>query len=161
MKPATIKLIKDELKHRGSTELVELCLTLAKFKVDNKALLSYLLFEAHDEEGYIRDVKEEMTYEFGQITSSRYFLIKKSVRKILRNTKKYIRYSKKKTTEVELLMHFCMLLGGMSPSYKRNTVLINMFDAQVRMIRKAIDKLHEDLQYDYGTELEDLLGEYA
>ena len=46
MKPATVKQLKDELKTKDSSELVELCINLAKFKKDSKEYLSYLLFEA-------------------------------------------------------------------------------------------------------------------
>ena len=53
MKVASIKDIKTELKKRTNDELLELCLHLSKFKKENKELLTYLLFEAHDETGYI------------------------------------------------------------------------------------------------------------
>jgi len=43
------------------------------------------------------------------------------------------------------------------PSINRSTRLLNIFDTQVRMIKKAIEKLHEDLQYDYQLELDELL----
>ena len=45
----------------------------------------------------------------------------------------------------------------MKPSINRSQRLQNVFDAQVRMIKKAIEKLHEDLQYDYQLELDELL----
>ncbi|MGK0454332.1 MAG: hypothetical protein ACJAYY_001809 [Paraglaciecola sp.] len=32
-----------------------------------------------------------------------------------------------------------------------------MFETQVRMIKKAIDKLHEDLQYDFKLELDKII----
>lgn len=60
MKAASIKTIKDELKHKTSSELLELCLTLTRFKKENKELLTYLLFEAHDEDRYIETVKLEI-----------------------------------------------------------------------------------------------------
>ena len=60
MKAATIHEIKQELSTVKPGELVELCLRLGKFKKENKELLTYLLFEAHDEQGYIQGVKKEM-----------------------------------------------------------------------------------------------------
>lgn len=103
MKAVSVVTIKKELKHRSEEELMELCLRLSKFKKENKELLTYLLFEAHDESGYIETVKAEIDVQFQQINTNSYFYIKKSVRKILRNIKKYARYSLKKETEVELL----------------------------------------------------------
>ena len=58
MKPAVISEIKQELNTLSAKELLELCLQLAKYKKDNKELLSYLLFEADDLPSYIAGVKE-------------------------------------------------------------------------------------------------------
>ena len=159
MKAVTVKKIKDELKHRSSQDLVELCLQLSKFKKENKELLTYLLFEAHDEDMYIQSVKEFMDELFDDINTKSYFYIRKSMRKILSLTKKYIRYSKKKETEVQLLLHFCSRLKDFTPSISKSPRLQNVYDRQILMIKKAISTLHEDLQYDYQLELDELLDE--
>jgi len=39
----------------------------------------------------------------------------------------------------------------------RNTSLLNIFDRQVLTTKKVIDTLHEDLQYDYTLELEEII----
>ena len=96
MKTATVHELKQELKVRSQAELVELCLSLSKFKKENKELLTYLLYESIDEVAYIRGIKEELAEEFTQVNTKNFYYIKKTVRKILRLTKKYIRYSKKK-----------------------------------------------------------------
>ena len=98
MKPVTIKKIKDELHYKSSQELIELCLKLSKFKKENKELLSYLLFDVEDEVTYICNVNEYSTLLFAEINTKSFFYIRKRVRKILKLTKKYIRYSKKKET---------------------------------------------------------------
>ncbi|RCS27381.1 hypothetical protein DUT90_04515 [Polaribacter sp. WD7] len=159
MKAVTIKQLKDELSHKTANELKELCLHLSRFKKENKELLTYLLFESHHEEGYIQSIKDEMDVQFEEINTNSFYYIRKSVRKILSSTKKFIRYSKKKETEAELLLYFCKKLKELKPSIKRSTRLQNVFDTQVRMIQKAIDKLHEDLQYDFKLELAQLLDE--
>jgi hypothetical protein len=149
MKTATVRELKNELQYRSQTDLVELCLRLSKIKKENKELLTYLLFEQSDEDAFILGVKREITSDFEMINRNSFFYIKKSVRKILRNTKKYIRYSKKKETEVELLLYFCQELKEFRPNYKNNVSLVNIFDRQILSIKKAIATLHEDLQYDY------------
>lgn len=154
MKAATVKQLKDELKHLSQPELVELCLRMSKFKKDNKELLTYLLFEAHDEFAYIEKVKAEMDELFVEINTSSFFYIKKSVRKIQRILRKHIQYSKKKETEVELMLHFCLKLRIMRPSIRGNTLLFNLYKRQIESIKKSIATLHEDLQYDYTEELE-------
>ena len=157
MKAVTVKKIKDELAHKSTNELIDLCLQLSKFKKENKELLTYLLFESHNEEGYIESVKEQMDDLFEQINTKSFFYIRKSVRKILKLVKKFIRYSKKKESEVELLLHFCYKLKNFKPSISGSQQLLNSFDRQVILIEKAIATLHEDLQYDYQLELNQLL----
>ena len=157
MKAATVTELKRELSTRPPKELLELCLRLSKFKKENKELLTYLLFEANDEDGYILSIKREIDFEFEQINTTSFYYIKKSIRKILRNIKKYIRYSKKKETEVELLIYFCIKLKNFQPSYRRSIALRNLYQRQIQMIKKAISYLDEDLQYDYSVELEDLI----
>ncbi len=156
MQTATVSTLKKELAHQSKTQLIELCLRLAKFKKENKELLTYLLFEAHDEEAYIYGIEEQMDEAFEAINVSSYYFIKKSVRKILSSTKKHIRYSQKKETEVELLLYFCRKLREMKPSFTKSPVLRNTYSTQIRMIENAMSKLHEDLQYDYGLELQKL-----
>ncbi|MGB3948781.1 MAG: hypothetical protein WBM13_12410 [Bacteroidia bacterium] len=39
---------------------------------------------------------------------------------------------------------------------KSNTVLLNIYQREVEKIKKTISQLHEDLQYDYAKELEQL-----
>ena len=156
MKAVSIKIIKDELQHKNSKELMELCLKLARFKKENKELLTYLLFEAHDEAQYITIVKEEMDVLFDEINTKSYFFIRKSVRKILTNTKKYIRYSKNKETEVALLLYFCKKLNTFKPSIHKSPRIQNVLITQVKLVEKNIAKLHEDLQFDYNLELEEL-----
>lgn len=155
MKPATITELKKELKYRSQDQLITYCLTMARFKLESKELLNYLVFESENEALYIDGVKSYITTTFEDISATNFHYIKKSVRKILRQTKRFIRYSKKKETETELLLHFCQALLDLKPSIKRNTVLINMYNTQLGMAQKAIAKLHEDLQYDYNLMLED------
>ena len=156
MKTVTVKELSQELTYRTPKELRDLCLRLSRFKKENKELLTYLLFESSDELSYIAGVKKEIDDEFEQINKTTYYFIKKSIRKILKNTRKYIRYSQKKQTEVELLLYFCTKLKKLSPSIQRNTSLMNLYNRQIDTIIKKISVLHEDLQYDYGLELNEL-----
>ena len=156
MKASTLKQLKDELKHRSQEELLELTLRLARFKKENKELLTYLLFESNNEERYIQSIKDDIDEQFENINKKSYYFIRKSVRKILKDIKKYIRYSKKKETEVELLLYFCKKLKNFSPSIKRSAQLQNSYNRQITLIRKIISILHEDLQYDYEIEIQKL-----
>ena len=155
MKAVSVITIKKELQHLSTTDIQELCLRLSRFKKENKELLTYLLFESHNESGYIESVKSYMDDEFETINTDSYFYIRKSVRKILRNVKKYIRYSQKKETEVELLLYFCEKLRDFSPSINNSVQLKNMLNRQLLLIKKIVSGFHEDLQYDYNLVLEE------
>lgn len=156
MKAATIKSLKDELTHKSADELKELCLQLARFKVENKELLTYLLFEAHNEEQYIENCKIFIDDLFNEIDTKNAYYVRKKIRKILSSSKKLIRFSKKKETEADVLLHFCKRLKNYNPYFKRSNRLQNIFQTQLRMAKNAILKLHEDLQYDYQLELDNL-----
>lgn len=156
MKAASLKEIKDELKSKSPEELLNICLHISKFKKENKELLTYLLFEASNENGYIEEVKYQIKVQFESLNQSTYYLVKKSVRKVLRNCKKYIRYSKKPQTEIEILIYFCSELAELSGQHYQNTTLITIYSKQLEIVRKKIEKLHEDLQYDYNLILEEL-----
>ena len=156
MNTIPLKNIKQELASLSSAELQELCLRLSRFKKENKELLIYLLFDSHDENGYIQNIKDYMDEQFDLINTKSYFYIRKSIRKILSTTKKFIRYSQKKETEVELLIHFCHKMKTFSPSIKNSVQLENMYNRQIELIKKTIASLHEDLQYDYNLIISDL-----
>jgi hypothetical protein len=156
LKGASLTEIKKELSHKSYNEVADLCLRLARFKKENKELLTYLLFESQNEEGYIESVKQYIDEQFELINTASYFYIRKSARKILTNTKKYIRYSQNKETEVALLLYFCQKLNAFSPSIKYSLQLQNMYNRQLLLIKKLIATFHEDLQYDYNLILEDL-----
>jgi hypothetical protein len=153
MKAASIKEIKAELHSLHPARVLELCMHLAKYKKENKELLTYLLFEAHDEQSYINSVKEQMDEDFKGINKSNLYLAKKALRKALRITNKYIKYSGSKQTEVELLIYYCKKVRKTGIPLHANTVLGNIFLRQTQKIEKALKSLHEDLQYDYSEEM--------
>ncbi len=160
MKAANSKQIKDELKTRSKAELLALCLRLARFKKENKELLTYLLFEAEDEQSYIDNVKLWMIDEFVSAKENKrsHYHKKKAVRQILKNVKKYIRYSGNKETEVTLLIAFCNMYKDHIPLARKRLVFKNIYDRQVELIKKRVPLLHEDLQYDFGLEIEELVS---
>ena len=159
MKAATVKAIKEELNMRSREELVELCLSLSKFKKENKELLTYLLYEVSDELSFINSIKDEIDLAFKEINRTSYYYLKKSIRKILRNTKKNIRYSKKKQTEVELILFYCNKLKNFTPPISKSIPLTRIFEREILRVEKIVTKLDADLQYDYGNEIEIIRNE--
>ena len=160
MKAVTVKELSQELLNRSPKELRDLCLRLSRFKKENKELLTYLLFESAEEASYIESVKEEIDQQFVEVNKKSYYFIKKGLRRILLNTKKYIRYSQNKKSEVDLLIYYCSKLQNFTPSIKKNKALLNLYTRQLDTIFEKLGHLHEDLQLDYESVMKELAGCY-
>lgn len=156
MKTASLQEIKQEFQHLNLKEVQDLCLRLAKYKKDNKELLGYLLFQAHDEESFVQAIKDEIDELFLDINTSHMYFAKKSLRKILRVAGKHTKYSGNKQTEVEALLHFCTKLKASGLAKERNAVIYKLYQMQLKKLHKLTAALHEDLQYDYLRQLENL-----
>ena len=156
MKAVTVKELSQELLNRTPKELRDLCLRLARFKKENKELLTYLLFESSDESSYVESVKKEIDQQFEHVNRKSYYFIKKGLRRILLNTGKYARYSQNKKTEIDLQIYYCTKLKKFTPSIQKNKALRNLYTRQTETIRVKLTSMHEDLQYDYGLEMREL-----
>ena len=156
MKAASLNEVKKELTYLEPENLRALCIRLARYKKENKELLTYLLFESHDEQGYITGVKNEMDGHFESLPKANIYLIKKSLRKILRIMNKQIKYSEVKQTELELRIYFCAKIKNAKIHLLPSQVLTNLYNQQLKKIETVLAKLPEDLQYDYQMEIEQL-----
>ena len=156
MKPASLREIKSELQILHPSRLLEVCIQVARYKKENKELLSYLLFGTEDEQAYVREVKAELEEQFREVRKGNSYHAKKTIRKILGFANKQIKYSGLKQTEVEILIHFCKLLRKSGISLPVNSVLGNLYFRQVLRIRNAAATLHEDLQFDFSDEIKAL-----
>jgi hypothetical protein len=156
MKSASIQEIKTELKTLPASDLTELCLRLAKFKKDNKELLTYLLFEAAGESTFITTIKKEMDEGFSELPKPNLYLTKKTLRRILRTATKQIRYMASPQAEVELLTYFCRKVRDTRIPIQDSPVLNNLYRQQLKKVRATIATLHEDLQYDFLRDLKGL-----
>jgi hypothetical protein len=157
MNPASIDEIKNELKQLPPKKVLELALRLARFKKENKELLTYLLFESHDEAGYIKMLQTDMDEKFVSIAPSPVSKAKKEYRKILRNINRQIKYIGSKPAAVELLLYFAMKLKA-----QENTLhpkLQTIFSQQVLKAEKLLPLIEDDLQFDYRQKIDALRGD--
>lgn len=157
MNAASVKEIKSGLEQLSHKELVEACLRLVKFKKENKELLSYLLFEEADEAGYVNNVKTALEPVFDDVNRTNVYFAKKTLRKIIRLANRYIRYSKVPTTEPEVLLYVLEKMLDLNLNLKKSTALENIYLSAVKKIKKSVDALHEDLQYDYLRQLNTIM----
>ena len=157
MKPAGTKQIKEELKSLSQKEVVELCLRLVRFKKENKELLSYVLFDSSDRQGYMDVIKHDIEEAFAVLPSSRYF-IQKGLRSMLKDITKYSRYIGEKEAEAELRLHFCRTMKLYGKASHKHQATMSIYTSQLDKIQSLIHDLHEDVQYDIQKELNELSG---
>ena len=158
MNTASLQEIKKELRTLDPEKVQDLCNRLAKYKKETKELLTYLLFEAHDEQAYVENVKEELRELFKTLPTSNVYLIKKTLRKILRFANKQIKYSGIKQTELELRIFFCTKMKEAKIPRLPGTVLFNLYQQQLKKIESSFAKLPEDIQADYDREMKFILS---
>lgn len=156
MKPKSLKEIRDELAHLSHKEITEFCLQLVRFKTENKELLTYELFYKNNKNLYIEEVENYMDKEFKNLNPASYFYLKKGVQKINRQIKKHIRITKDLEIEVQVLLYFLKSFKAYKPDLLKQKILNNMYYRELALVKKRIEKLHPDLQYDFELELEGL-----
>jgi hypothetical protein len=156
MKPFTINQLQKELRTLNQKELLAICIRLAKHKKENKELLSYLLFDASNEKTYIEDAKKELDMLFTEINRKTTYTTKKGLQKIVRNMNRLVKFSSVKQTEIELRIHFCKKVKSQRIPIDASAVINNLYYREIEKIKNAFLKLHEDLQFDYKNDLEQL-----
>jgi hypothetical protein len=156
MKPATIHDIKQELVNLPPQKVLELCLRLARYKKENKELLTYLLFESTDDHAYVETVKKEVDEEFTDLPKANLYLTKKSLRKLLKSISKYSKHIASKQAEAEMLIYFCSKLKNSGIPIYKSTALTNLYKQQIKKINTAVETLHEDLHFDFEKQLQQL-----
>ncbi|TWU27986.1 hypothetical protein [Novipirellula artificiosorum] len=152
MKAATISQLKKELVKLDHDDFLDVCVRMAKFKVESKELLTYLLMKADDEIGYA----EELCDEIDEQLSTPGKIHKKTLRRVVRWMDKSLRFSGDKETELRVRIHFCRRIKDKRISFGGCRVSGNMYATQLKKIDKAIDKVHPDLQFDYNHQLSGL-----
>jgi len=151
-----IHLLKKELSSRAPKELIEICLSLAKLKVENKEMLTYLLFDAENPIAYAQRLKQDINAHF-EVLNLHYYYATKSLRKVLRLIVKYSRFTKNKQGEIELLLHFGSKFIATIEKDTKHYPLLGLLLRSLNKSRLLIQKLHEDLRYDYVQEYNALL----
>ena len=149
MKAATISQLKKELVKLDPDELLDVCVRLAKFKVESKELLTYLLMKADDEIGYAN----ELCSEIDELLDTPGKIHKKTLRKVVRWMNKSIRFSGDKETELQVRIHFCRRIKDKEIRFGNCRVSANMYATQLKKISKVIDKVHPDLQFDFRQQM--------
>ncbi|MBC7914940.1 MAG: hypothetical protein H7Y07_12550 [Pyrinomonadaceae bacterium] len=150
--------IKKELRLLNTEVLTEICLRLAKYKKDNKELLSYLLYDADNPLNYAEEVKSTLLLNFKNLNKSAYTSTKE-LRKIIRLLTKHTKYTGSKEVEIEFLLWFCTNFLQYADTRSSHKPLQAILNRQLEKIKRILPKLHEDLQYDYSATFTNLIEE--
>ncbi|MFZ6052133.1 hypothetical protein [Halocola ammonii] len=156
MKPESLTILKKELKKCSPEETQEIVLRLARAKKENKELLTYLLSYAEDAAEYADDMQEHLDLAFEDLSHRPYFAAK-TLRKVLREITKFKRFTKSDRYMVQLLLHFCERTVDHFGSSLRHQPTQGIIFRTMLKIRKALDKMHEDLQADFRPHFEEIV----
>lgn len=157
MKAATLAQIKKELGTVSPQKLMALTLKLIKYKVENKELISYLLFDEDDQASYISDIKSEVTDLLSEIGHMTPYISKRTMRKTLKAIAKYVKYTGSKEVEAELYVHFCKIIKEQKINKYTHKAVLTIYLNTVEKIRKSLPNVHEELRHDYELEIVTLL----
>lgn len=156
MNTYSINQIKKTIINMDAEDLAAICLRMAKYKKENKELLSYLLYESSDETNYIEQVQAEIDMMFDLLIDNGSYKYMKQIRKIARFISKPMKYSGQASTQVEILIYFTTKLKSLLKKKSNLTALQNLYSQQLKKIDTTMSKLHEDIQYDYIKTVEGL-----
>ena len=156
MRVASISEIKEELKSLPAATVLELCLRMARSKKENKELLTYLLFEAHDAGSYTGQLKKLIDEGLSGANKHNMYILKKNLRKVLRMVNKHLKFTGSKAAEAEVLLYFCQSMQQHHIPYKKSNAVANLYYGLHKKITTAISSLHEDLQHDFTRQLNEL-----
>jgi hypothetical protein len=144
MKVSSLSELKKELHELPQKQLMELCLSLAKYKKDKQS--------------FVTAIKQEIDEHFAELKfQTNLYFVKKSLRKLLRILTKYCKYMGDKASATDVHIYFCVKLKASNIPYHKSQLLINMYEQQLKKINTLILGLHEDLQQDYFNELQQIL----
>jgi len=161
MKAASLAEIKKRLVRLEQGEMLEAVLRLARFKRDNKELLTYLLFASENEKAYQASLCAEIDEQFQTMNKSSLYFAKKGIRKTIRWMEKFIRYSGNTETELETRIHFCKTLRASKIPIKKSKVTWNMLQSQLKKIDKALAKFHPDIQHEYRADIDRIVESFG
>lgn len=156
MKIASLAEIKKELQHLSPKELIEVITDLSKFSTDNKLFLYFKLYGREQPDLFAEMVQEELINDFRNGNQRNAHYAKKSAQAVRRKLNKYLKFTKDKPTQIDLISFFCEMLYEYGYLMYRHPVIENLYLLQVGKVERLIGQMHEDLQFDYRDKVREL-----
>lgn len=156
MKIASLAEIKKELQHLSQKELITLIADLSKFSTDNKLFLYFQLYGREQPDLFLEMVQEELVHQFQTANTQNSYYAKKAAQGIRRKLNKYLKFSKEKAVQVDLIVFFCGMLVEYGYLKHRHPVIDNLYGMQVSKVERLLGQMHEDLQFDYQDKVREI-----
>ena len=155
MENIKLLILKKEILKLDVKTLADICTRLAKYKKENKEFLNYLLFHNYDNQLYIDELKMEIKQCFEFLPNTE-FRIAVSLKKLLSKLNKHLKFVSDKSREAEIVCEFCNTFIEKINMNGYYTPLIQILYRQYIKLRKIVDKLDEDLQFDYQNQIDSI-----
>ena len=160
MKAAKISELKKELAKLDHDELFDVCVRLAKFKVESKELLTYLLMKADNEIGYADELCDEIDASFNalsvdavRVRGNRGEFIRRRCAKLFAGWTNPCDSRVTKRLSCRCGSTFAGKIKEKRIRFGSCRVSANLYATQLKKIDKAIEKVHPDLQFDYNQQV--------
>lgn len=148
--------LKKELNYLDEKEAKNLLLELVKYSSENKAYFYFQLYSRDNLDFFTKNIKEELDVLFFSANTKHVHVAKKSIQGIRNKLTKYLKLSKNKADQADVVLFFCEKMSEHDFLSFRYPVITNIFNSQLNKAKKLILSLHEDLQSDYESRIEEL-----
>lgn len=152
-----LQLQKKEIAKLDAKTLANICIRLAKYKIENKEFLNYLLFHSYDNQPYIENLKLDITSAFLSFNQNDY-LNSKVLKGLLLRLNKQLKFIADKNREVEIVTEFCLAFINNVSVRCYYAGLMQILYRQFVRLQKVVGKLDEDLQFDYKEYISTILA---
>jgi len=153
---ANLNTIKKELIECEKKQLIEIITRLCRFKLDNKSLVSFLLFDAENEPEFVKEAKLQIDDLIEESKYFNFYSTKKRYRKIATLITKYVKFTNKTESEIELRLHLVKTFTENKSELKTYLYFKKALSKQLEKVDKLMKKIHEDLQFEYEEEINNL-----
>lgn len=148
--------LKKELSFLDEKEAKNLLLELVKYSTENKAFFYFQLYSRDNVDFFAKNIKDELEVLFFSANTKHIHVAKKSIQGIRSKFTKFLKLTKNKADQADVLLFFCEKMNEHDFLSFRYPVITNIFNSQLNKAKKLIFSLHEDLQSDYESRVQEL-----
>jgi hypothetical protein len=156
MQIPSLSELKKELNYLDEKEAKNLLLELVKYSSENKSFIYFQLYSRDNHDFFAKNIKVELDFLFFFANTNHIHVAKKSIQGIRSKLTKFLKLTKNKADQAEVILFFCEKMNEHDFLSFRYPVITNIFNSQLNKAKKLILTLHEDLQSDYESRIEDL-----